>query len=51
MDDLDKLINDLPADEQRAIAKRADELITALNFRELRACWSDARGRFRRNRL
>ncbi|WP_353646270.1 helix-turn-helix transcriptional regulator [Mesorhizobium sp. WSM2239] len=37
MDDLDKLIKDLPADEQRAIAKRAEELITAHNLRELRA--------------
>ncbi len=37
MDDLDRLITELPADQQRAIAKRADELITARNLRELRA--------------
>ena len=37
MDDLDRLITELPADQQRAIAKRADELITAHNLRELRA--------------
>lgn len=37
MDDLDKLIKNLPADEQHAVAKRADELISAHNLRELRA--------------
>ncbi len=37
MDDLDKLIQTLPGDERRAIAKRADELVTAHNLRELRA--------------
>ncbi|MDH6268220.1 putative transcriptional regulator [Rhizobium sp. SG_E_25_P2] len=37
MDDLDKLIQTLPQDEQRAVAKRADELVTAHNLRELRA--------------
>lgn len=37
MDDLDKLIQTLPEDEQRAVAKRADELVTAQNLRELRA--------------
>lgn len=37
MDDLDKLIQTLPEDEQRAVAKRADELVTAHNLRELRA--------------
>lgn len=36
MDDLDKLISDLPADERHAIEKRAQELITAHNLRELR---------------
>lgn len=37
MDDLDRLIQSLPADEQQAIAKRTEELITAHNLRELRA--------------
>lgn len=37
MDDLDKLIKSLPGDEQHAIVKRAEELITAHNLRELRA--------------
>jgi predicted transcriptional regulator len=37
MDDLDKLIQALPEDEQRAVAKRAGELVTAQNLRELRA--------------
>ncbi len=37
MDDLDKLIQTLPEDEQRAVAKRAGELVTAHNLRELRA--------------
>jgi len=37
MDDLDKLIQALPEDERRVIAKRTDELVTAHNLRELRA--------------
>jgi hypothetical protein len=37
MDDLDKLIQALPEDEQRAVVKRTDELVTAHNLRELRA--------------
>ncbi|WP_245419861.1 hypothetical protein [Phyllobacterium salinisoli] len=37
MDDLDKLIKTLPEDEQRAIAARTEELVTAHNLRELRA--------------
>jgi transcriptional regulator with XRE-family HTH domain len=37
MDDLDRLIKNLPADEQQAIAKRAEQLIIAHNLRELRA--------------
>lgn len=37
MDDLDKLIQTLPEGEQRAVAKRAEELVTAHNLRELRA--------------
>ncbi len=37
MDDLDKLIKTLPEEEQRAIAARTDELVTAHNLRELRA--------------
>jgi hypothetical protein len=36
MDDLDKLIQTLPEDEQRAIGKRAEEIVTAHNLRELR---------------
>jgi hypothetical protein len=36
MDDLDKLIQTLPEDEQRAVAKRAGKLLTAHNLRELR---------------
>ncbi len=36
MDDLDKLIQTLPENEQRTVAKRADELVTAHNLRELR---------------
>ncbi len=37
MDDLDKLIQTLPEDEQRAAAKRTDQRVTAHNLRELRA--------------
>ena len=37
MDDLDRLIEKLPTGERRAVAKRAEELITAHNLRELRA--------------
>jgi hypothetical protein len=37
MDDLDKLIQTLPEDEQRAAAKRAEKLLTAHNLLELRA--------------
>ncbi|WP_046797505.1 hypothetical protein, partial [Rhizobium sp. LC145] len=37
MDDLDELMKALPEDERRAVAKRADELVTADNRRELRA--------------
>jgi hypothetical protein len=37
MDDLERLIQTLPGDEQRAVAKRAEELVTAHNLRELRA--------------
>src|SRR5690606_20516988 len=37
MDDLDKLMQTLPEDERRAVAKRADELVAAHNLRELRA--------------
>ncbi|MBC7285732.1 helix-turn-helix transcriptional regulator [Hoeflea sp.] len=37
MDDLDKLIKTLPEDEQRGIAARTEELVTAHNLRELRA--------------
>ncbi|MCB1384168.1 MAG: helix-turn-helix transcriptional regulator [Notoacmeibacter sp.] len=37
MDDLDKLMQALPEVERRAVAKRADELATAHNLRELRA--------------
>ncbi|NTG25054.1 XRE family transcriptional regulator [Agrobacterium rhizogenes] len=36
MDDLDRLINDLPADERRAVEKRAEALMTAQSLRELR---------------
>jgi transcriptional regulator with XRE-family HTH domain len=36
VDDLDRLINDLPLGERQMIEKRADALITALNLRELR---------------
>lgn len=36
MDDLDMLIKTLPEDEQRTITKRANELVTAHNLRELR---------------
>lgn len=36
MDDLDKLISALPAEERRAVEKRAEALITAHNLRELR---------------
>jgi hypothetical protein len=36
MDDLDKLIQTLPEDKQRAVAQRADDLVTAHNLRELR---------------
>lgn len=36
MDDLDKLISDLPADERQAIEKRVEALMTAHNLRELR---------------
>tara|TARA_R110002124_G_scaffold54127_4_gene154424 strand:+ start:1146 stop:1472 length:327 start_codon:yes stop_codon:yes gene_type:complete len=37
MDDLDKLMQALPEDERRAVAKRADELVVAHNLRELRS--------------
>jgi len=37
MDDLDKLMQSLSGDEQRAVAKRSEELVTAHNLRELRA--------------
>lgn len=37
MDDLDRLISDLPADERLAVEKRAEVLIEAHNLRELRA--------------
>ncbi len=37
MDDLDKLTQTLPEDEQRAVARRTEELVTAHNLRELRA--------------
>ncbi|MFW2227777.1 hypothetical protein [Rhizobium sp. CRRU65] len=37
MDDLDKLLQTLPEAEQHAVAKRAEELVTAHNLRELRA--------------
>ena len=37
MDDLDRLMQTLPEDERRAVAKRTDELVTAHNLRELRA--------------
>ncbi|OHV78177.1 helix-turn-helix domain-containing protein [Rhizobium sp. LCM 4573] len=37
MDDLDRLMKALPEDEQRAVAKRSEELVTAHNLRELRA--------------
>jgi transcriptional regulator with XRE-family HTH domain len=36
MDDLDKLICDLPTDERQAVEKRVEALITARNLRELR---------------
>ncbi|WP_244491050.1 hypothetical protein [Paramesorhizobium deserti] len=46
MDDLDKLIQTLPEDEQRAVAKRADDLVTAHNLRELRALLDGRRKMF-----
>ncbi|WP_180902494.1 helix-turn-helix domain-containing protein [Martelella soudanensis] len=36
MDDLDKLMQTLPEEERGAIEKRAGELVTAYNLRELR---------------
>ncbi|MDQ0323963.1 transcriptional regulator with XRE-family HTH domain [Pararhizobium capsulatum DSM 1112] len=36
MDELDKLISGLPADERQAITDRANALVTADNLRELR---------------
>jgi predicted transcriptional regulator len=36
MDDLDKLIQSLPDEEQRAVVKRTEELVIAHNLRELR---------------
>jgi transcriptional regulator with XRE-family HTH domain len=36
VDDLDRLIIDLPADERQAIEKRAEALTAAHNLRELR---------------
>ncbi len=45
MDDLDKLVQTLPENEQCAVAKRADELVTAHNLRELRATRRTGAGR------
>ena len=36
MDDLDKMIAGLPADERQAISERASAIVTADNLRELR---------------
>lgn len=36
MDDLDRLIKELPAGERRAVEKRVEALVTADNLRELR---------------